>query len=141
MSASQIAQMRSRGLVSQRCPGINTLMPNQTRCFDGFHISYARHLPEYGCPTTALVLGGRVFFVLNGNHAADMVDAAMRDGLQGCIDLFLERIHLANDLSEHPAAAGVAVDPFELHPTTLALLGHATVDRIVAAMSQVAPRP
>lgn len=133
MSASQIAQMPSRGLVSQRCPGINTLMPNQTRSFDGFHISYARSLPEYGCATTALVLAERVFFVLDGNHAEDMVAAALRAGLQGCIELFLERIHLANRLSEHRAAAGMTPDPFDLHVTTLHLIGQHNVDRIVAA--------
>lgn len=134
MTTSPTAQMMTSGFTNVRCPGTNELMPNLVRNFDGFHISYARHIREYGEPTTALVLGGRVFLVLSGNHAIDMIEAAQRDGVQGCIDLFIARIGQANRLSEHRAAVGIDEDPFGLYPTTLQMIGQHSIERISAAL-------
>ena len=80
---------------------------------------------------------GRVFFILNGYHADDMVDAAEQNGIQGCIGLFINRINLANQLSEHCMAVGMVADPFGLYQTTVELIGQQSVDRIVEAVSGV----
>ena len=127
-----IPQLPSRGLVSQRCPVTRELAPNRACAFDGFHISYNPRTADYGCATTALVLRGRVHFVLNGDHATDLIDAAEQHGIQGCIDIFIDRMHEANACSEHCMAAGVSADPFLLYPTTIDLIGQHNVDRIAA---------
>lgn len=127
--------MIPHGFSTERCPVTRQVMPNMTRQYDGFHISYARYLSHYGCATTALVLQGRVFFVLNGDHTQDMVEAANQRGIQGCIDLFIERVHQVNNLSEHQMAVGLAADPFGLSQTTLELIGQQSVDRIVQAIT------
>jgi len=123
----------SSGFSAQQCPVTHEVMPNVTRNFKGFHISYARYLSHYGCDTTALVLQGRVFFILNGDHADALAEAAELSGIQGCIDLFIERIDQANRLSEHCMAIGLVADPFELYPTTLKLIGQHSIDRIAQA--------
>ena len=135
MHIQTVSRLYSNGFSSQRCPVTREVAPNMTRCFDGFHVSFARYLSHYGCDTTALVLQERVFFVLNGNHAEAMVDASVRAGIQGCMDLFVERINQANRLSEHLMATGMVADPFGLLPTTLALVGQDNIDRIVHAVS------
>ena len=132
-TAMQTRIMIDRGFSTQRIPVTNEVMPNLTRNFKGFHVSYVRFIPHYGRDTTALVLQGRVFFVLNGDHAVDMVEAAERNGIQGCIDLFIERIDQSNEHSEHRMAVGVAADPFGLHATTLEMIGQDNVERIIAA--------
>ena len=135
-TTTQTSRCDARGLSSQFCPATGALMPNRVRSFDRFHISYNARSIDYGCPTTALVLMGRVFFVLNGDHVADMADAAGRDGVQGCVNLFIERIQDANALSEHAMAVGLTADPFDLRQTTLDLIGQGCVDRIIAALSR-----
>lgn len=135
MNTSQISRHTANGLSSQRCPVTRQLTPNRVRNFDRFHISYNNHTSDYGCVTTALVLDGRIFFVLNGDHVREMVDAAERDGIQGCVDLFITRIHDANERSEHRMAAGLAADPFGLHRTAIDVIGQANVDRIAGAMA------
>jgi len=137
MNTAPISGSNNRQLSSQRCPVTNALQPNRVRNFEGFHISYNPHRADYGCDTTALVLQGRVFFVLNGDHAADLLDAAEQGGLQSCVDLFIARIERANAISEHRMAVGAAPDPFGLQPTTLDMIGQCNVDRIAAAL----PRP
>ena len=133
MNANNVAAMAAAGLAPGRCPITRRLMPNITRNFPGYHVSYARQSRDYGSDTTALVLDGRVFFILNGNHAAEMIEAALRGGIQGCLDVFTARIGRANALSEHRMAAGLADDPFELRDTTLRLIGQAGMNRIIAA--------
>ncbi|APO97762.1 hypothetical protein BI312_24435 (plasmid) [Xanthomonas citri pv. citri] len=135
MNTSQISRNTANSLSSQRCPVTRQLATNRVRNFDRFHISYNNHTSDYGCVTTALVLDERVFFVLNKCHVREMVDAAERDGIQGCVDLFITRIHDANERSEHRMAAGLAADPFGLHRTTIDVIGQANVDRIAGAMA------
>src|SRR5690349_15295328 len=72
MSTTQICRHAVSGLASQRCPPTRQLMPNRVRNVNRFHISYNNHAADYGCATTALVLNGRVFFVLNGDHVCEM---------------------------------------------------------------------
>lgn len=71
--------------------GVPITVPNRTDDVDTgsphWYISYNnRDIRDYGCDTTALVLGnGECFFVLNGDH---------REGLRNCIQ--------SNDLSRSP---------------------------------------
>jgi len=120
------------GLASQFCPATRALLPNRVRNFDGFHISYNAHSRDYGCSTTAMVLQGRVFMVLNGDHASPWIAAAERQGLQGCLNYFIEHLSEANALSEHRMAVALAADPFGLHATTVEAIGQGNVERIAA---------
>jgi len=109
------------------------LAPNVSRSFGEFAISYNRHSSNYGSDTTAIVLGGRVFLVLNGNHAAQLCLAASDIGIQGCVDYFIENIAQANALSEHLMAIGLASDPFKLLGTTLEVIGQSNIDKMAEA--------
>ena len=123
------------GMTASTCPVTNARSPNVSRNFDGFHISYCNRSSDYGCPTTAIVLGGRVFFILNGNHAEPLCNAASDEGIQGCVDYFVENIGQANGYSEHLMATGVAGDPFDLFGTTLEIMGQDNINRIRQAIS------
>lgn len=136
MNTNHNAAMAATGLAPGRCPVTRQLMPNVTRSFAGYHISYSRQTCDYGSDTTALVLDGRVFFILNGYHATEMIEAALHDGIQGCLDVFIERIGRANAASEHRMAAGLEDDPFDLRSTTLRLIGQAGMDRLTAAVTR-----
>ncbi len=131
MTTTQATRDSANGLSSQRCPVTRQLMPNRVRSFDGFHVSYNNSSSDYGCPTTALVLGGRVFLILNGDHAGDLIEAAELGGLQGCMYLFIERIASANSRSEHMAAFGLTEDPFGLQSTVLTLIGQSSLEQAV----------
>lgn len=137
MNAAQFSSHSTSGLSTQRCQATQRLLPNRVRNFERFHISYNSHTSDYGSTTTALVLQGRVFFVLNGDHVSEMIEAAEQLGVQGCIAYFINRIHEANALSEHQMAVELAADPFGLHQTTLEMIGQDSVDRIVAAMNRL----
>lgn len=136
MNSTQTPTSLSRGLSPQRCPATYALMPNRVRNFSGYHVSFNPRSSDYGCPTTALVLQGRVFLVLNGDHVDDLIAAAERDGVGGCVALFADRIQDANPLSEHPMAVGCATDPFGLQLTALEVIGQPGVSAIIAAMSR-----
>lgn len=99
------------------CPVTNERTPNGVKEYDGFYISYCRYQVEYGSDTTALVLDGRVFLILNGDHSEELIRAAETKGLSGCMETFLERAAQANPLSEHRMSLGLADDPFELQGT------------------------
>lgn len=122
------------GFKNVRSPVTNELMPNMTRSYANFYISYARYLPHYGCDTTALVLGDRVFFILNGNHANEMKNLAEEKGIGGVIEYFITNINQANSWSEHKMAVGLSPDPFGLHDTALKILGQTIIDRIVKTL-------
>ncbi|WP_115632109.1 hypothetical protein [Buttiauxella agrestis] len=135
MMTSTVNNLLSNGFSPVRCPATQVVMPNMTRNFDGFHISYARSIQHYGSDTTAIVLQGRVFLLLNGYHADVLSEAAERSGIHGCIDIFIERIGQANKLSEHRMAAGIDNDLFELAPTVLDVIGQDYMDRLMQAVT------
>ena len=122
------------GMTGSACPVTNLLAPNVSRSFGNFSISYCRRSADYGCDTTAIVLGGRVFLVLNGCHAEPLVEAASSSGIQGCVDYFVENIAQANARSEHAMATGLESDPFALLGTALEVMGQHNVDRIARAI-------
>ena len=132
-NSSVLAALVDEGFTGGRCPVTNVVAPNMSRSFGNFHISYCRHSPDYGSDTTALVLQGRVFFILNGFHASAMVAAAEADGVLGCVDLFVRHIEMASSFSEHMMATGLTADPFQLAKTTLEVIGVDGVNKIIAA--------
>lgn len=116
-----------------RIPVTNESLPNVVAGFGAFHVSYNAHSSDYGSDTTALVLRHRVFFVLNGNHAAALHSAAESTGIQGCIDYFIDHIAQANPYSEHLMATKIRNDIFGLHQTTLEVIGQTNINRIASA--------
>lgn len=129
-----VLSKKSSGMKSSICPVTHSPSPNVTRSV-GFdvHVSYNPRSSGYGSDTTATVLSERVFFVLNGDHAEALCEAAEKSGAQGCADYFVEHIAQANKRSEHLMATGVSNDPFALMPTTVEILGQESVNRIAAA--------
>lgn len=136
-STSTLGSLRDLGFSSGSNPVTREISPNLTVKFDGFHVSYNNSAIDYGCPTTAIVLKGRVFFILNGNHCKDLVAAAKSNGIQGCVDYFIEHLDQANGHSEHPMAVGLRCDPFALYKTTLESFGEANIDRISEAVQNL----
>lgn len=118
---------------SGACPITNVRMPNRTMAFRGFHLSYNASSGDYGSDTTAIVLADRVFFLLNGDHQKPLSEAAVKDGIQGCVDYFIANIDKANRLSEHYIVIGNAEDVFSLIPTTLDVIGKLNIERISQA--------
>ena len=118
------------GMTAARCPVTNTLMPNVSRSFGNFHISYCRSSADYGCDTTAIVLDGRVFFILNGNHAGQLCIVADEEGIDGCVNYFVDNIDNANPYSEHLMAAKIKADPFDLHATALEVIGTHNIEKL-----------
>lgn len=99
---------------------------NVVREFNGFHIAY-----DHGTDTTALVLRNHVFFVLAGDHVHDWDKAAKDKGIQGCIDLFVERMDQAHRRSEHRMAVGLDSDIFNLRPTLYEMIGKDGIEKII----------
>ena len=116
-------------------PVINERPLNRVASFDGFHLSYNGSVGDYGSDTTAIVLGGRVFLVLNGDHTHMLHAAAKTNGVQGCIDHFAENLSQANPYSEHLMVTGHKPDIFGLASTFREMVGQAGLDRLVAAVS------
>jgi hypothetical protein len=127
-------------MTGSACPVTRVLAPNVSRSFGDFAISYCRRSVDYGCDTTAIVLGGRVFLILNGYHAEQLIDAASTTGAQGCVDYFSENIAQANARSEHLMASGVVTDLFGLHGTALEVLGQQNLERLAEAAMTHATR-
>ena len=120
---------------SHPIPVTNETSPNVTADFAGFHISYNRQSIDYGCPTTALVIGNTLFFILNGDHKQALLDTGNKSGLQGCFEYFLEELDKGNHLSEHINVAN-GDNTFSLTDTAVKLLGQDNVDRLTAAMKK-----
>ncbi|MBL1929424.1 hypothetical protein ELE58_30390, partial [Klebsiella pneumoniae] len=77
----------------------------------------------------------RVFFVLDGDHARDMTEAAKSHGIDGCVNVFIDRIESANRHSEHKMAIGLTSDKFGLMPTALAVIGEQNILRLLSAVT------
>lgn len=135
MHTSTVTELYSKGFESQHCPATRQVMPNMTRVFKGYYISYAGYISEYGCATTALVLQGRVFMIINGNHALEMIEANEKSGIDGCVDVFIKYLAKVNHCSEHMMALGLIKDLWSLMPTAVEVLGQNNMDRITAAIS------
>ena len=79
------------------CGGIPVTIPNRTDEVETdsshWHISYCSCSRDYGCPTTALVLGqSEYFLILKGDHrqgfqdAIDNPDRFLRTRLSACLE-------------------------------------------------------
>jgi len=91
----------THGFKGQRVPVTNELAPNTILDRGEYHVSYNNRTGDYGCTTTAIVLKGTLFLILNGDHQKALAEISESDGLQGCFDYFLANIAQANGLSEH----------------------------------------
>lgn len=130
VSISALADMGFKG---DRIPGVGC-SPNVHKTFEGFHISYRGDDGGYGGPTTAIVLSGRVFFVLNGAHCKELNELACTDGIDGCIGYFIANLGQANKHSEHRMATRVAFDRFNLYETTLQVIGQENLSSLTKAI-------
>jgi len=83
------SSIKSKHFSSGTVPVINTPSPNVTASFEGFGLSYNRSSANYGSDTTAIVLRGRVFLLLNGDHGEALHKKAAENGITGCIDYFI----------------------------------------------------
>lgn len=107
----------SSGFSAGTIPVTRQRSPNISRPFDGFSVSYNRSSRDYGTDTTALVIRGRVFLLLQGNHAMELAGAAEQGGLIAALTMFIMKLDLAIVQSEHLSAFGLAADPFDLSST------------------------
>jgi len=98
-------------------PVINQRSVNSTLDFKNYHVSYNPSSAGYGTKTTAIVIAGRLFFILAGDHREPLRDMATAGGLAGCVQYFIDNIGQAHDFSEHKQATGRAADPCGLMPT------------------------
>jgi len=84
--------------------GIPLSVPNTTYHGDGFYISHNdRDVGAYGDVTTALVVRGAVFYILNGDHRAGYANLIPL-GLDACLTYFRQHINKMNKHSEKPPA-------------------------------------
>lgn len=104
----------------------------------GFHLSYNPNCAGYGCDTTAIVLNECVFFVLNGNHKTQLLDALNLNGFQGVIDYFIDNLAQASHRSEHYSVVNPAQSTLPPSKTVLELLGQPNIDRIAKAIQALA---
>ena len=72
-----------------------------SKIYKGFYVSYNTvDRREYGCDTTALVLGQmQKFYILNGDHRIEY-SKIIEQGFQKCLDYFKEHIAEINKYSE-----------------------------------------
>lgn len=119
---------------SSRCPITGSVSPNSVASFDQYHISYKPSSVHYGCDTTALVLRDTVFLILRGDHRKPLTEAP---DLQGCMEYFVENIHLAHPFGEHLQVTGLDIDHFKLTTTAEEVLGVETLGRLKQAISTI----
>lgn len=108
-----------------------------TRAIDGSYVSYNPSSRDYGCHTTALVLGGRVFLILNGDHREGMFTAVVEGGIAAGASYFIDHIDQANARSEHHEVTGQRQDIFNLIPTAVQCIGQELVDRMTQAANAI----
>ena len=130
---ASIPRLSNAGFTGGSCPITGISAPNMVKTFTDFHLSYCAQTANYGSDTTALVIENNIFFVLNGDHTEAMNAASEAQGLQGCIDYFIEQIGSANAKSEHRMATGLQTDQFGLMKHALRVMGQANIDRLVQA--------
>lgn len=137
MNIATITSLSEMGFVGSSCPITNERAPNVTKSYGDIELSYNARSAYYGCDTTAIVIGGRVFFVLNGQHSQALDAALTAKGAQGMVEYFIEHLAHANFTSEHLMATGLANDLFGLMPTALEIIGQSNIDLIKQTAQQM----
>lgn len=112
-------------------PGMNRKSPNSTLSFKGFHISYNRSSRDYRTDTTAIVIKGNLFLILNSDHKTKLVDCAESNGLNGVINYFIEHLDQSNPKSEHNNIAGILRDDFNLKDYAFANIGKELTEKLI----------
>ncbi|SED37667.1 hypothetical protein SAMN05216178_6998 [Pseudomonas saponiphila] len=135
---SQTATTARNAFRNHEIPGLCQRSINSTtKAIDGSYVSYNPSSRDYGCHTTALVLGGRVFLILNGDHREGLFGAVVEGGIAAGAAYFIERIAQANSRSEHHEITGQCADIFELTPTAVRCIGQELVDRMTQAANAI----
>lgn len=120
----------------QRVPITNEVGPNTVLDGGKYHLSYNGSSIDYGSDTTALVLEGTVFFILNGDHRDAFAEAKVTGGLQACFDYFLEQLAAANPKSEHHNVLE-GNNTFGIAENALRILGEENIDRLKLAAEEL----
>lgn len=131
---------RDRFFKKTNIPKINQKSPNSILSFDGFHISYNRSSRDYGCDTTAIVVKGNLFLILNGDHKDELANCAESDGLTGTINYFIDNLNYANSRSEHNNIAGLLEDPVDLKNFALKNIGEDLTKRLITATKNLSQK-
>lgn len=79
--------------------GMPVSVPNEVmESSPDFYISYNASSRDYGCPTTALVLGqGDKFYILCGDHRKAYAQAST---LEACLDYYKENQGIRHEYSD-----------------------------------------
>ncbi|WP_415912429.1 hypothetical protein [Neptuniibacter sp. QD37_11] len=132
---SEATDLMNAGFNPEVCPGTHEVMPNVTKTkSDSVHVSYCSRTIDYGCATTAMVFKGRVFFILNGNHAQAWDAAIDEGGVSAGLDYFIEHLAEANPHSEHRMAVGIDKDRYGLMASLQEVVGGEGIQRVFEAV-------
>lgn len=116
------------------CGGIPITFTNTVKKRGCHHISFNKSSREYGCPTTALVINGRVFIILCGNHY-DNLNNALADGIESAWDYVVKNAKNLHDMSEHNQVLGLETDLFGLRETTVDYLSDEALNNLYHAVT------
>lgn len=121
-------------------PIVPSWSPNSVANFGKFHLSFNdRDTLAYGSETTAIVLLGTVFLVLNGDHREALFEAATKHGAEGCLEYFTQNIRLANSKSEHEQMLDAVPDPFNCRKYALQVVNESALDKMLEVYNQLLP--
>lgn len=66
-----------------------------------FYVSYSFDSRQYGCYTTALVIGNmQMFLIIEGDHREQLKDFVKRGSLRSCLEYFEVNKHLKVKFSD-----------------------------------------
>lgn len=105
--------------------GMNVAGSNEIDDRGRWYLSYNPSVTGYGCVTTALVLGNRVFFILEGDHREAWGEAA-DFGVECAMGYFMTQEACVSSFSEHRSALGLVADPFRLEETITEIISGQT---------------
>jgi hypothetical protein len=97
---------RYKKIITESGPFV-ILIPNTVIEGNGFYITHnARDTAQYGCQTTALVLGEmEKFYILNGDHRQQYM-ALIDQGFDACLSYFKAHLDQINKYSDQLNSTG-----------------------------------
>jgi len=113
---------------------VHIFQRNRVTDHEGYHVSYNPSPRDYGCDTTALVLGDHaIFLILKGNHYDALNQAP---SMQAAVDYFIDHADLAHDYGDHKHLRNYN-HPFSVPKHADILLGADNIERILNATATV----
>lgn len=116
------------------CGSIPITSTNTVKKQGCHHISFNKSSRDYGCTTTALVIDGRVFIILCGNHY-DNLNNALADGIESAWDYVVKNAKNLHDMSEHNQVLGLETDLFGLRETAVDYLSDEALNNLYLAVT------